>query len=259
MDEYLHFTEQFQRVSNINLQAYKRPQMERRLTFLRDKLGFSDFPTFLLAMRENPAVLHQLLDRMTINVSEFFRNPPRWDTLLTHLPGTGNGVFRAWSAACSTGEEPYTLAMLLHHHRPGLVFDILATDLDTHVLEFAAAGTYRDAQVKSIPDSYLSDYFDRQNQKWVVRSELRQQIRFERHDLIAQPYPDALDLIVCRNVLIYFTDAAKDQVVRGLVGALRAGGLLFVGNTEQFLHTHGAGLELVAPFLYRKGTVEGSR
>lgn len=255
MDEFLEFTRKFYHLTGINLQSYKRPQMERRLTFLRDKLGFIDFTSFFTAMRKDPAILHQLLDRMTINVSEFFRNPERWNTLVSKLAQSQmvrRRRLKAWSAACSTGEEPYTLAMVLEEHFPGVDYHILATDIDKTVLQSARQGIYRDAQLKGVPEGYRQKYFEASSSTWTVRKTLLSKVTYQEHNLLGDDYPMALDLIICRNVLIYFTEEAKQCVLKRLANSLREGGLLFVGSTEQFLRSETFGLVSVSPFLYQK-------
>ncbi len=256
MDEFLEFTSQFYDFTGINLQSYKRPQMERRLTFLRDKLGFRDFTSFLTAMRRDPAILHQLLDRMTINVSEFFRNPERWNALVSKLAQSEivqeGQRLEAWSAACSTGEEPYTLAMILDNNFPGLDYHIFATDIDKTVLNSARQGRYRDAQLKGVPERYRHKYFESSSSTWTVQRALWRKVTFQEHNLLRDDYPKSLDLIICRNVLIYFTEEAKHYVVTRLANSLRDGGFLFVGSTEQFLRSETFGLVQVGPFLYQK-------
>lgn len=249
MDDFAQFTQEFFRFSGIDLTAYKRPQMERRLTALRDRHGFSNFRQFLQAMTSNERLYAEFLDRMTINVSEFYRNPERWESLMAHLQA--KKPLRAWSAACATGEEPYTLAILLAEH--GFAdYQIRATDIDRNVLLQSQVGRYADHQVKMVPPAVLAKYFRKQTADWVVEPTLRSQIKFELHNLLADGYPEALDLIICRNVLIYFTEEAKQQVIRGFSSTLKPGGLLFVGSTEQLLQADRHQLEVVSPFLYRK-------
>jgi chemotaxis protein methyltransferase CheR len=192
------------------------------------------------------------LDKMTINVSEFFRNKDRWDNLceLLQQQKCKSGRFEAWSAACSTGEEPYTLAIVMEQvvSKP---YHILATDIDENVIQLAKGGKYRAHQVKVIPP-YAERYFHQQASEWVIDSSLRENITFRKHNLLSDDYPDSLNLIVCRNVLIYFTDDAKQQIIGNFSEALQVGGLLFVGSTEQFLRTDLHGLVQIAPFIYRK-------
>ncbi len=253
-DPYVEFSKAFYNYTGIDLQCYKRPQMERRLTALRNKHGYADFSTYIGALQRDPKLLDELLDKMTINVSEFLRNRERWEALVPHLVSLAekaSGELSIWSAACSTGEEPYTIAMLIEEHvrHP---YRILATDIDRRVLHLAQLGEYKAHQVRSVPSEYLVKYFEHANQTWYVSPVLKQRVQFQRHNLLADPYPDSLDLIVCRNVLIYFTDEAKQRIVDRFARALKPGGLLFVGSTEQFLHNRSESLRSVGPFLYQR-------
>lgn len=234
----------------VDLTAYKRPQLERRLTSLRHKHGFDDFDDWFEALRVQPGLRAEFLDRITINVSEFFRNPERWRDLTRILMAT-RGPLRVWSAACARGEEPYTFAMIAESvlKRP---YRILATDVDERALAHAVARRYKSHQLQSVPESFLSKYFSRDKDEWVVDAALARHVTFRRHDLTQPGYPGHFDVIICRNVLIYFTEETKREVVRRLTDALAPGGLLFVGSTEQFLYAEQYGLRTEAPFIYRK-------
>lgn len=252
MDEFLDFTNKFFRLTGIDLQLYKRPQMERRITTFRNKLGFYSYSEFIEKIQNNSQLMQQLLDRMTINVSEFFRNMDRWQSLLPHLRNLTNGqAISAWSAACSTGEEPYTLAMFIEKELK-IPYKILATDIDVTVLNQAKKGIYRSHQIREIPDEYLKTYFTQENHLWTIHPNLKTHITFKQHNLLADCYPHALDLIICRNVLIYFTEDAKLKIIQEFARALRTGGLLFVGSTEQLIQAETNGFTPVVPFLYRK-------
>jgi chemotaxis protein methyltransferase CheR len=250
-DEFQIFMKDFFALSGIDLHLYKRPQMERRLTALRNRHGYDNFQSYLSAMRNQPGLYDELLDRMTINVSEFFRNPERWEILSDYLQQSYKGApLTIWSAACSTGEEPYTIAMMLEQLR--ISYQITATDIDQKVLNSAKVGTYQQHQTRAVANLYMDKYFRREGDAWRVEDGLKKHIKFEIHNLLGDSYPTGLDLIVCRNVLIYFTDEAKQKVAAGFAQALKPGGLLFVGSTEQFLHSEAFGLYSVAPFLYAK-------
>lgn len=250
MDSFYQFMTDFYSWTGIDLRLYKRPQMERRLNSLREKHGCKEFGEWLIELKSNPSLLHQFLDKMTINVSEFFRNIDRWESLCQLLKPNvrSKQTLKAWSAACSTGEEPYTLAILMEQII-GQPYHILATDIDENVLNQARLGKYRAHQVKTMP-KYATQYLHQQDQEWQISSQLKQHITFSQHNLLSDQYPQSLDLIICRNVLIYFTDEAKQQVIREFSNALKIGGLLFVGSTEQFLRTDMHGMVPMAPFIY---------
>jgi chemotaxis protein methyltransferase CheR len=254
MDEFMQFMRSFYRITGIDLTLYKRPQMERRLTSLRNRNRFMNFDDYLQAMEKDRNLLYELLDKMTINVSEFFRNPDRWEALVPYLQElTRTRPLHAWSAACSTGEEPYSLAMMMME-RVKKPYEILATDIDENVLDLAKRGTYRDYQIKAVPKDVLDKFFSKREAVWRVHESVKQYVSFRIHNLLAEDYPQNLDLIICRNVMIYFTEEAKQKVIASFAKALRPGGLLFVGSTEQFLRTELYDLSAVGPFLYQKHT-----
>lgn len=250
MDEFAWFMNAFHELTGIDLNRYKRPQMERRLTNLRDRRGFTDYPSYLRAMEKQRALLVELLDKMTINVSEFFRNPERWEQLGRILVERKE-VVKAWSAACATGEEPYSLAMLLT--KLNVPFSsILATDIDERVLAKASEGVYDAVQVRSVDETLLKRHFVPNGSSYTVKEQIRNQVHFQRHNLLNDPYPTSIDLIICRNVLIYFTDETKQAILNKFSAALKPGGILFVGSTEQFFGLALPELKLVAPFIYRR-------
>jgi chemotaxis protein methyltransferase CheR len=131
-------------------------------------------------------------------------------------------------------------------------YKILATDIDETALRHAQEGRYRAHQVQSVPKPYLEKYFQVDADEWVIDPWLQRNVSFQQHNLLTDPFPTPLDLIICRNVLIYFTEEAKRSVVARCVAALKPGGFLFVGSTEQFLYAHEYALRCVSPFVYQK-------
>ena len=253
--EYDWFMEQFYKLTGINLLEYKRPQMERRLTSLRDRRGFSTFEAYMKAVSINKELLAELLDRMTINVSEFYRNEARWDVLAQKiLPKIQRqSGLKVWSAACSTGEEPYTILMVLSEIISLNNISLLATDIDDLALAAAKTGEYSRDLLKPVPQEFIKKYFSSSpGDRFVVSDSLRNRITFKKHNLLRDSYPIEQDLIVCRNVLIYFTDEAKQQVYQKFARALRPGGVLFVGSTEQIFHSEALGFKQIEPFFYQK-------
>ncbi|PLS19537.1 chemotaxis protein CheR [Bacillus sp. M6-12] len=252
-DDYVEFTKKFYQLSGINLELYKRPQMERRLTALRVQHGHKNFLSYFKELEKSPVMIEEFLNKMTINVTEFFRNQERWDALqpvLKDLEKTSSSL-KVWSSACSTGQEPYTLSMLLQEtvKKP---FSILATDIDKTVLEFAKKGIYSPVHVKSVPENYKGKHFKQGNNSWEIDAKTRKPITFKQHNLLEDPYPNGYDLIVCRNVMIYFTEEAKKHIFEAFAKALRPGGILFVGATEQIQDAKKYGLDVVKSFIYRK-------
>lgn len=253
--DFALFIQRVKQKTNIDLSLYKETQMKRRLTTLRKKHGYGTFAEFWEALRRNGKLMNEFLDRITINVSEFWRNANRWAALEEHfLPAMlrDGGRLRIWSAACSTGEEPYTIAMILDRMGALSRADILATDIDANVIEKAKIGLYPDRSLKEVPPEYRGSYFTAAEGGWRVADKLIRAVRFKRHNLLHDPFGADYDLIICRNVMIYFTEEAKHELYHKFAKALKPGGLLFVGSTEQIFTPSQYGLESAETFFYRR-------
>ncbi|WP_257000852.1 CheR family methyltransferase [Terribacillus saccharophilus] len=253
--DYDYFVQQIKTNTGIDLSQYKEAQMLRRLTTLREKRGFKDFKAYSHAINGDAALLDEFLDRMTINVSEFYRNYQRWEVLERRiLPDLlkKKKPLKIWSAACSTGEEPYTLAILLDRYAKGTSYTIHATDLDQRVLETAMIGKYNERALKEMPAAIKSAYFNQDGSVFQIKDELKQHIQFKQHNLLADAYDTNYDLIICRNVLIYFTEEAKADIYHKFSNSLAHNSYLFVGSTEQIFNPNVYGLGAVDTFFYQK-------
>ncbi|WP_315969503.1 CheR family methyltransferase [Oceanobacillus massiliensis] len=255
IDDYIEFTKKVKQKLGIDLQLYKETQMKRRLTTLRNKRGFPSFIIYFDALCNDEMLLKEFTDRLTINVSEFYRNPRRWDVLKDRiLPMLlqNNGRLSIWSAACSTGEEPYSLALMIKEHFPAAAVQILATDIDELVLSKAQQGVYTEQALKELPNPLRKKYFTKTGSLYKIDDALKKDITFKKHNLLADRYPVHVDLIVCRNVLIYFTDKAKEAIYQNFSNALKTNGVLFVGSTEQIFNPNQFALNLADTFFYQK-------
>lgn len=253
--DYAAFIRKIKDSTGIDLAQYKEAQMKRRLTTLRNKNGFPSFVSFYDAMMKEKPLFYEFLDRMTINVSEFWRNPNRWevlrDIILPELL-VGKRKLKLWSAACSTGEEPYSLAMVLDGK--GMLGDcsIQASDIDDGALAKAKEGKYLERSLKDVPEQVASKYFKPDGQMYRIDDRLKQAIKFQKQNLLLDRFEDGYDLIICRNVMIYFTEEAKHILYHKFASSLRPGGVLFVGSTEQIFSPAQYGLESTETFFYRK-------
>lgn len=255
MSDYEQFIEGIKRRTGIDLSLYKEAQMKRRLTSLYEKKGYRNFVDFLGALENNRDLMNEFLDRMTINVSEFYRNRKRWDVLQNRIFPMllqQNKRPKIWSAACSTGEEPYSLAMVLSHHVPLSQINILATDLDENVMQKAKLALYPERSLAEVPKDIQAKYFDKEGSFYKVKDEIKRTVTFKKHNLLKDHYGVGYDLIVCRNVMIYFTEEAKDNIYSQFSKALRPGGILFVGSTEQIFNPAQYDFEVEDTFFYRK-------
>lgn len=255
VDDYGEFIAKVNAKHDINLSLYKEAQMKRRITTLRNKRGFTTYMPYFEAMHKDDTLLKEFIDRLTINVSEFYRNPKRWDILKNQIiPQLTDNSSRIsiWSAACSTGEEPYSLAMMFREHFPKVNVEILATDIDDGALAKANEGVYAAQSLKELPPRFKEKYFTKTDDLFQIDPSLKKVITFKKHNLLADRYPQNYDLIVCRNVLIYFTDEAKKLIYRGFSNTLRDNGILFVGSTEQIFTPEKHNLQLFDTFFYQK-------
>ncbi|MBM7609368.1 chemotaxis protein methyltransferase CheR [Lysinibacillus composti] len=255
MSDYELFIEGIKRKTGIDLALYKEAQMKRRLTSLYEKKGYRDFVDFLHALEKDRDLMNEFLDRMTINVSEFYRNGKRWEVLQNKIfPKLLNNSKRLkiWSAACSTGEEPYTIAMVLSNYLPLSQIHVLATDIDENVIQKAKLGLYPDRSLAEVPENMKVKHFVNEGQFYKISEDVKRTVTYKKHNLLKDSYETNLDLIVCRNVMIYFTEEAKDQIYHNFSKSLRSGGILFVGSTEQIFNPGRYDLEVEDTFFYRK-------
>jgi len=255
LPDYAVFIGNIKKKTGIDLSLYKEAQMKRRLTSLYEKRGYRNFIDYYEAIHNDKELLEEFLDRMTINVSEFYRNAQRWDVLEKKIfPKllAQNKKLKIWSAACSTGEEPYSIALVLLSHVPLRDISILATDLDLGVIEKAKVGLYPERALKEVPASIVKQHFVNEGHFYQVKDDIKRTVTFKQQNLLEDRYDTGFDLIVCRNVMIYFTEEAKEQIYMNFSKALKQGGILFVGSTEQIFNPSKYGLESEDTFFYRK-------
>lgn len=256
-DRYEDFKKEFYRLSGIDLDSYKEAQMKRRINNFILKHHCRGYVDFFDKLRKEQDILKTFITYLTINVSEFYRNPAQWETLQKNvIPQLINDFgkrLRIWSAACSTGDEPYTLAMVFSEFVPLGQIEIIATDLDKEVLAKAKNGLYSEKSLKGLPAKYREKFFEKQGDgTYRVSDSLRSCISFKEQNLLKDNYPRDLNLIVCRNVCIYFTDQAKNGIYTHFSNSLKKNGILFVGSTEQIIDPEQYGFESLRSFFYKK-------
>lgn len=253
--EFLEFQKRIYRQFGLNLEGYKEKQLRRRITSLMQSLAIDDFARYFELLVRDEKELLRFLDKVTINVSEFFRNPEIFQALETKiLPGLlkERSRLKIWSAACSNGSEPYSIAMMLEELTPGVRHQIEGTDIDKKILEAAKKGYFEDRFLKNVSPSRMKNFFEPEGKGYLLADSIRNRVQFRHHDLLGNSYGRGYDLIVCRNVTIYFTVEAQDILYRKFSEALSPGGFLFIGATENMLHYRELGFEKVMPWFYRK-------
>ena len=239
----------------IDLTQYKPAQVWRRVNGFATAKGLADAEALVAKARQDAVLRQAFLDMLTINVSEFFRNPEAWDALVSQfLKPTllGQLSVRIWSAGCSLGFEPFTIAMLAKEIAPHTSVYILATDLDETILSRAQNGIYTEQQMAGVSPSRRTRFFRKVDNNWEARPELQAMITWRRHDLLRDTYERSFDIICCRNVVIYFTEAAKAELYKRFCDSLRPGGLLFLGATESIPNVRSVGLLPSGLTFYRR-------
>lgn len=254
--DYESFKKDIYKLTDINLSLYKERQMKRRIETLMNRLGFKNFEDYFKGIKTDEKLLRSFVSYLTINVSEFYRNPNQWELfekdMIPYLQGKFGSRLNIWSAACSTGDEPYTIAMILARHLPLNKIRIHATDIDEDVLAFAKEGFYSARSLERLPKDLLNKHFEKQDAGYQIKDDIKACVEFKKHNLLEDRYPAGMHMIVCRNVVIYFTDEAKDKVYRQFNKTLAPGGVLFIGSTEQIIHAKDIGFEAVDSFFYQK-------
>jgi len=253
----------------ITMQQAKRSMLESRLSKRVRATGIASLSAYVDYLFSPEGAAHEkihMIDAVTTNKTDFFREPDHFAYLTRKaLPAifsgmTANRNVMIWSAGCSTGEEPYTLAMVLseyHEQQPGARFVILATDLSTRVLEAAAQGIYDEDRVEPVPPELRKKYLlrSKDQSKSLVRMShgLRSLIHFRQLNFMEGDFGmrEPMDVIFCRNVIIYFDKPTQERLLTRFVKHLRPGGYLFLGHSES-LNGLNVPLQPVAPTIYRR-------
>ncbi len=257
-DDYEPFCVAVRAICGIDLLQYKRGQMERRIRSFMTGRGVDDLAAYSLLLRRDADELARFLDRVTINVSQLWRNPEQWEALaervLPDLAATGTARrVRCWSAGCSYGAEAYTLAALARKTLPDANVSILGTDIDARMVARARDGVFTADDARDAPTATLAAHFTMVDGAWHASDELKRLVRFEQGDLLRmEPPAGSFDLVLCRNTVIYFTEEVRDALHGRLAAGLRPGGRLVVGATERVTDPAAHGLEPEFPFVYRK-------
>jgi chemotaxis protein methyltransferase CheR len=270
--EFSRFSEFIMAQCGIKMPLSKKIMLEARLQKRLRSLGIPTFGQYYehLKREGGDGELVHMLDAVTTNKTDFFREPTHFQFLgQTVLPefleeqekmNSRERPFRVWSAGCSSGEEPYTLAMVLcdfAEQHPPFPFTVLATDLSTKVLDRARAAIYDEERVAAVPHAmklkYLLRSKDRKQELVRIAPELRATVQFQRLNLMEETlsFSEPLDAIFCRNVIIYFDRATQERLLARLCRVLRSGGYLFLGHSES-IHGFDLPLKRLVSTVHRK-------
>jgi chemotaxis protein methyltransferase CheR len=209
-------------------------------------------------LESDDSLLHEFMDRVTINVSELFRNPEQYrilrERIIPDLLKRSNPL-RVWSAGCSYGQEPYSLAICLEEAAPGKRHSIFASDIDDRALASAQRGVFSQLDAKSVDREHRARWFTEDGDNLIADDHLKDMIHFGKVNLLKDSFTTGYDLIVCRNVVIYFTEEAKARLYSQFFASLKPGGYLFVGGTERISGHAEIGYTNPYPFFYHKPLV----
>ena len=256
--DYELFKQRLQKIIGVDLNSYKN-QIHRRIHMLKDRWNAKTYDDYFNLIRNDDKKLRDFLDHLTINVSEFFRNEKQWwklrDQLIPELiKKRGSKRLKMWSAGCATGEESYSLAILADVCGLDVSTSILAADIDQGALDIAQKGVYLKRQLLNVPHEYLIKYFTSPDggETFQVSPEIKQRVVFRRFNMIDGAFNSGFDIILCRNVVIYFTQETKALLYVKFYNALAQGGYFLVGSTEQIFDHKSIGFEVAGPFLYTR-------
>lgn len=254
--DYEYFKKEILALTTIDLNSYKEKQMKRRIDTLIAKHKIVGYDKYIQALKSEKDLFEEFVGYITINVSEFYRNPEQWKVLDTlvfpELISKFGKNLKIWSAACSTGDEPYSLVMALSRHVPLHQINVLATDLDKQVIAKAKTGLYGEKSIVSVPADLKQKYFTKVGPSYKISDEIKHRVVFKEHNLLKDIYPTDCHLIVCRNVLIYFTEEAKNEVFCKFNKSLAKDAVLFIGSTEQIINYREIGYERKSSYFYTK-------
>ncbi|MGC7099152.1 CheR family methyltransferase [Amycolatopsis lurida] len=228
--------------------GYKRTSLARRVRRRMHQIGIDDYPAYVDRLQLDVKEFGALFDTILINVTSFFRDPDAWTVLReTLIPAllaerSPEDQIRIWSAGCASGEEAYTLAMVFAEaigpERFRQRVKIYATDVDEQALADARHAAYPESAIENVPPELRATYFERQGEKYTFRKDLRRSVIFGRNDLVQDAPISRIDLLVCRNTLMYFNAETQTKILGRLHFALAPRGLLFLGKAEMLLsHT----------------------
>ncbi len=265
-DVYRTLVQLIEKRTHIELSQYQDEHVKRRLNGFISKYQLNQAQNLLTWLEQPYQDMTPLKDHLTVNVSEFFRNPERYDDLNKIVikdwkKNKRNEPIKIWSAGCSIGAELYSLGILLNESSILNKAQLLGTDIDPAMIAIAKKGQYKTSSLQHLPAKYLNHYFSEEiklqsnlekNAVYSLTSRIKQLSTFKKHDLLKDPFPINQDLIMCRNVVIYFKEATKLELYQKLYSALNTGGYLFVGGTESLPSQFKPMFELVAPHIYRR-------
>ncbi len=238
----------------LDLNSYKQKQLQRRIDQFMERQKTSDYNGFYNRLKKDDALLNRFRDHITINTSEFFRDIKVYETLKNKvIPdiATKKNALKIWSAGCSIGAEAYSLAILMEEAKIAR-FRIDATDFDKRILLTAKEGKYSANLLKNLPPALVKKYFDLQDDKYTIKNQVKKNVHFREHNLLKDIYPKDYDLILCRNVFIYFKKETQDELLANFSKSLKEEGYFILGASEFISQIEKFSFKKKALSVYRK-------
>ena len=261
--EFEQFASAIYKKTGIDLLQYKNQQLVRRIISIIESAGYNnlrDFSDYVFCSDDR---LKEFINDITINISEFFRDKKTFTKLQTDIipmlyqkqSETSSARFKVWSAGCSNGAELYSVAIILDElNFLGKSF-LVGTDISSSILEKAKEGAFAKEELKNVSMKRQLKYFIKNNNQYQINELFRKHLIFKYHDLLqddTNKQCDFYNLILCRNVIIYFTEEIKKKIYKRFYESLKKGGILFIGGTERIINPDEFGFNVISPFFYEK-------
>mgnify|MGYP001039489096 CR=1 FL=1 len=253
--DYEVFKRKLKDTIGLDLNHYKQQQMQRRINQWLDRVGAASYGEYIKILQSDPKERGKFTEYLTINTSQFYRDVKVFkeieEQILPDLVRRQRRL-KVWSAGCSTGPEIYTVAMLLEELTPGRRHSLLGTDFDIGALAKAKEAIYTDNLLNSLPAKYKNKYFTQEGRMWRLNEKIKGLVRFQRHNLLEDPFGRGFHLILCRNVFIYFTPETQAVLTKKFSESLVPGGIFVVGSAENLLEPELAHLKRISYCIYQR-------
>lgn len=240
------------KLTGVHLEDSKLYLLEARLSEIMKEYNLVSYDQVAMKLekRDDRVFIDKVIENITTHETRFFRDESVYDAFILQIipewfdknritPLNLKGTkLQIWSAACSTGQEPYSIAMMLLEKFPQLAgsISILGTDISKYTLDKASTATFTKFEVeRGLPSSYLQKYFEPNGDKYILKKSVASCVSFKQHNLMTDPYPGQFDIIFCRNVAIYFTESARKEIYNKLKNALKQEGVLMLGSSESLM------------------------
>ena len=254
MEGYNEFIGKMHAKIQLDLSKYKENQLKRRIIQFMERYKHSDFRSFLNFLEHDADALAKFRDYVTINTSEFFRDVKVFNYINDHIIGEWGRErkpVKVWSAGCSVGAEAYSTSILCLQKNIKNV-SILATDYDRSILVKAKTGEFTSTYLKNVAPEIQNRYFENSQNSYLIKNEVKNSVLFKEHNLLADPFPREYDLILCRNVFIYFNSDVQQDLIMRFAQATKTGGYFVIGSSEFIAAPERFGLEKQSFSVYRK-------